>query len=319
MKPYVILIGSASGVGKSTIASEISKVLGIKYLIETDFIREIVRGIIGSEYAPALHKSSYNAYTSLRDTFNFNSEQELIKAGFEDHASFVIPAIEKVISRSIKDNESIVIEGVHLVPGLINIKQFKDLANIHFFILTVDEKQHQERFIQRALAIKRGGAQLDYFKENRIINDDLIQQANLLNIPVIFNNDKEETLKKMLQFINEVSEVVFLKHSIDKMDLERDIITKHGGRITNISYYIPDFKEPLTRVVENYDDESYSDEFMSIIEHKSRQKESLETLYSLSNNIHSHRIYAPDKNKLDDIIKDLKEHNLLYDKNLIKS
>ena len=67
MKPYVILIGSASGVGKSTIAAEISKKLNIKYLIETDFIREIVRGVIGSDYAPALHKSSYDAYTTLRD------------------------------------------------------------------------------------------------------------------------------------------------------------------------------------------------------------------------------------------------------------
>lgn len=318
MKPYVILIGSASGVGKSTIASEISKILNIKYLIETDFIREVVRGVIGPDYAPALHKSSYNAYTCLRDTFNFKSENELIKAGFEDHASFVIPAIEKVISRSVKDNESIVIEGVHLVPGLINTKKFEDQANVHFFILTVDEKQHQERFIKRAIAIKRGGTQLDYFKENRIINDDLIQQANLLKIPVIYNNDKNETIQKMLRYINEVSKVVFLKHSIDKIDLERDIITKHGGRITDISYYIPEFKEPLTRVVDNYDDENSSDEFIDKIESESKQKESLETLYSLSDNIHSHRIYAPDKEKLNDIIEELAENNLLYDETLIK-
>jgi 2-phosphoglycerate kinase (EC 2.7.1.-) len=42
-KPYVILIGSASGIGKSTIASELAKTLGITHTIETDFIREIVR------------------------------------------------------------------------------------------------------------------------------------------------------------------------------------------------------------------------------------------------------------------------------------
>ena len=65
-KPYVILIGSASGIGKSTIASELAKELGIKHLIETDFIRAIVRGIIGPDYAPALHKSSFDAYTTLR-------------------------------------------------------------------------------------------------------------------------------------------------------------------------------------------------------------------------------------------------------------
>ncbi|MDD6285148.1 MAG: 3H domain-containing protein [Methanobacteriaceae archaeon] len=319
MKPYVILIGSASGVGKSTIAAEISKKLNIKYLIETDFIREIVRGVIGSDYAPALHKSSYDAYTTLRDTFNFESETKLIEAGFEEHASFVIPAIEKVISRSVKDKDSIVIEGVHLIPGLINTKQFEDLANIYFFILTADEQQHKERFIQRAMAIKRGGAQLDYFKENRIINDDLIQKANLLSIPVINNNNKDDTIKKMLQYINEVSQLVYLKHSIDDIDKEREIITKYGGRITDISYYIPNFKEPLTRIVTDYDNNENADNFIDTIEHESQQKESLETLYKLSNNIHSHHIYAPDKNSLDNIIRELKEQGLLYDKKNIKN
>lgn len=314
MKPYVILIGSASGIGKSTIASRISKKLNIKYLIETDFIREIVRGIIGADYAPALHKSSYNAYTTLKDTLNFESETKLIEAGFEEHSSFVIPAIEKVITRSVKDKDSIVIEGVHLVPGLINIKQFDNLANVYFFILTADEESHKQRFIQRAMAIKRGGSQLDYFKENRIINNDLIQKARTLNIPVINNVDKEETIKKMLQYINEVSEEVFLKHSIDDIDLERSIISKHGGRISDVSYYVSDFNSPLTRVIDDYDDNL---EYINDVEEPKHRK-ILETLYDLSNNIHSHHIYAPDKKSLNNIIKDLKNHSLIYDKNLIK-
>ncbi|RAP46990.1 MAG: hypothetical protein BZ135_02805 [Methanosphaera sp. rholeuAM6] len=319
MKPYVILIGSASGIGKSTIASEISKQLNIKYLIETDFIREVVRGIIGSDYAPALHKSSYNAYIALRDSINYENEEKLIEAGFEEHASFVIPAIEKVIKRSVKDKDSIVIEGVHLVPGLINIKQFEDDANVYFFILTADKEAHQERFISRAIAIKRGGAQLDYFKENRIINDDLIRKANSLSIPVINNTSKDNTMKKILQIINEVSEEVFLKHSIDDIDLEREIITKYGGKITDISYYIPEFKEPLTRTVDGYDDEVHSNQFIKNIESDSKQKESLSKLYELSNNVHSHHISAPDRESLDKIIQELDKHNLIIDKNLIKN
>ena len=43
--------------------------------------------------------------------------------GFEEHASFVIPAIEKVIRRAVDDFDDIVIEGVHLVPGLVNIEK----------------------------------------------------------------------------------------------------------------------------------------------------------------------------------------------------
>ncbi|MEE3418977.1 MAG: 3H domain-containing protein [Methanosphaera sp.] len=314
MKPYVILIGSASGIGKSTIASEISNKLNIKYLIETDFIREIVRGIIGPDYAPALHKSSYDAYTTLRDSFNYESEEKLIEAGFEEHASFVIPAIEKVIKRSVKDKDSIVIEGVHLVPGLLDIKQFENEANVYFFILTADKEAHQERFISRAIAIKRGGAQLDYFRENRIINDYLIFKAKSMSVPVINNKNMDKTLKKILQSIHEVSEDIFVKHSVDLIDLERDIITKHGGKITNISYYIPEFKEPLVRTIDDYDDDSINGP-----EADSKKKESLAKLYDLSNNIHSHHISAPDRESLNKIIKELDENNLIIDKNLIKN
>lgn len=314
MKPYVILIGSASGIGKSTIASEISKKLNIKYLLETDFIREVVRGIIGSDYAPALHKSSYDAYTTLRDSISYENEEKLIEAGFEEHASFVIPAVEKVIKRSVKDKDSIVIEGVHLVPGLINIDQFKNDANVYFFILTADREAHQERFISRAIAIKRGGAQLDYFKENRIINDDLIRKANALSIPVINNTSMDYTLKKILQIINEVSEEIFLQHSIEEIALERQIVTKFGGRITDISYYIPEFKEPLTRKIDEYDDEYSSHKFIDNLESDSKQKDSLAKLYELSNNIHSHHISAPDKESLEKIIEELKEHDLIIDK-----
>ncbi len=314
MKPYVILIGSASGIGKSTIASEISNKLNIKYLIETDFIREIVRGIIGPDYAPALHKSSYDAYTTLRDSFNYESEEKLIEAGFEEHASFVIPAIEKVIKRSVKDKDSIVIEGVHLVPGLLDIKQFENEANVYFFILTADKEAHQERFISRAIAIKRGGAQLDYFRENRIINDYLIFKAKSMSVPVINNKNMDKTLKKILQSIHEVSEDIFVKHSVDLIDLEREIITKHGGKITNISYYIPEFKEPLVRTIDDYDDDSIKGP-----EADSKKKESLAKLYDLSNNIHSHHISAPDRESLNKIIKELDENNLIIDKNLIKN
>ena len=222
-----------------------------------------------------------------------------------------------MIKRSIKDNDSIVIEGVHLVPGLIDIEQFADNAKVFFFILTIDREEHQKRFIKRAIEIKRGGKQLDYFEENRVINDDLIRKANKLNIPVIDNQDMNNAVNKIMQYIHEVKKEVFLKHTVDQIELERQIITKYGGRVTDISYYIPEFKEPLKRVISNYDDDENTKKFLYQIHHDIKDKQSLETLYELSNNVHSHTICAPDEDKLNRIIDEFKEHGLLYDKKLI--
>lgn len=312
-KPYVILIGSASGIGKSTISSELAKELGIKHLIETDFIREIVRGIIGPEYAPALHKSSFDAYVTLKDKHRYEGNGEaLISAGFEEHASFVIPAIEKVIKRAVDDFDDVVIEGVHLVPGLINIKKFQDDASIHFFILTADEETHKERFVRRAMKIKRGGKHLEYFKENRIINNYLVQQARDHQVPVINNLDLDNTKKRMLTIIRENCTELVLQHTVDQLEEVTNIVlNKYGGRIVDVSYFLPGFGEPLKRKVNVYDPVE-AERFINLIKNNPKRRKDLQGLYELSDNIHSNQICAPDEESLQNIIEELEKMGLIY-------
>ncbi len=314
-KPYVILVGSASGIGKSTIASELAKTLGITHIIETDFIREIVRGIIGPEYAPALHKSSFDAYVTIRDKHRFEGNGDsLISAGFEEHASFVIPAIEKVITRAVNDSDDVVIEGVHLVPGLLNIDKFKDDAYIHFFVLTTDEEIHKERFVKRAMAIKRGGKHLEYFKENRIINNYLVKQAVEHNIPVINNLEIDSTIKRMLSLIKQICKNLLFKNSVDDLEkITNIIIDKYGGRLVDVTYYLPGFGEPLKRRVNVYDPVE-AKRFIKRLNENPQRKKDLDNLYHLSNNIHSHKICAPDKETLNKMINDLDKQGFLYKK-----
>ena len=311
-KPYIILIGSASGIGKSTIASELAKKLEITHIIETDFIREIVRGIIGPEYAPALHKSSFDAYITLRDKDRFEGNTEgLIDAGFEEHATFVIPAIEKVIKIAVEDSEDVVIEGVHVVPGLIDTEKYKEDADIHFFILTVDEEINKERFVKRAMAIKRGGIHLEYFKENRIINDYLVRQAIAHRIPVINNLDIDNTIKRMLSLIKEICKTLIFKNSVNELEkLINIVINEYGGRLVDVSYFLPGFGEPLKRNVNVYDPVE-AERFITHLKGNPKRKKDLENLYSLSDNEHSHKICAPDKESLDNMIKELDEVGFL--------
>ena len=223
-KPYVILIGSASGIGKSTIAAELAKTLNIKHLIESDFIRAVVRGIIGKEYAPSLHSSSYDAYKNIRNKSRYASYDDLVSAGFDDHASYVIPALEKIIQRAITDYDDIIIEGVHLVPGLINTEQFRDYANIYFFVLSSDEESHKERFVKRAVQIHRGGKQLDFFKENRIIHDHLLKRAEENNVNIIKTTSIDKTLDRIMSIINRSCTTVNLVNNIDELEDVIDII-----------------------------------------------------------------------------------------------
>lgn len=311
MKPYVILIGSASGIGKSTVAAELAKTLNIKHLVETDFIREVVRGIIGKEYAPALHSSSYNAYSSLRNQENYKSQAELINAGFEEHASFVLPAVERVIDRAIKDHDDIILEGVHLIPGFIDIEQFTDRASVFFFILSSDEEDHKNRFVKRAMEIRRGGKQLDYFKENRIIHDHLIEQAQKHNVPIIKSYEIESTVKKMLSYINETCETIYLKNTVDELDKVGEIILdRYSGSIKNISYPIKGFKEPLIRKIDVSEVREY-DKFIKNLNKFPEKKEELKELYSLTD-YRAYRICAINNETIEKIKNDLDKEGLLF-------
>lgn len=305
-KPYVILIGSASGIGKSTIAAELAKKLNIKHLIESDFIRAVVRGIIGKEYAPALHSSSYDSYKNLRNKTRYENYEDLVSAGFDEHASYVIPALEKVIQRAITDYDDIIIEGVHLVPGLINTEQFEEYANIYFFILSSDEESHKERFVKRAVQIHRGGKQLDFFKENRIIHDHLLNQAEAHDVHVINAETIDKTLDKILSIINKSCTTVNLINSIDDLEDVIDIIiNENNGSLEKITYNLKGFKEPLTRNIGVSDSES-ANKFIKTINENEDKKEYLSELYNLSE-YRKTTICASNQEKLEKIIKELDE------------
>ena len=303
-KPYVILIGSASGIGKSTIAAELAKQLNIKHLIESDFIRAVVRGIIGKEYAPALHSSSYDAYKNLRNKARFENYDDLVSAGFDEHASYVIPALEKIIQRAITDYDDIVIEGVHLVPGLIDIEQFKEFANIYFFVLSSDEDSHKERFVKRAVQIHRGGKQLDYFKENRIIHDHLLEQAEKNDVVVINTETIEKSMDSILSVINKACTTIKLSNSVDELeDVINIIIKENNGSIEKITYNITGFKEPLVRNI-NVSDTNSAKRFIKNIHENKDKKEYLNKLYDLSD-YRTTVICASNQEKIEKIIKEL--------------
>ena len=80
-------------------------------------------------------------------------------------------------------------------------EQFEEYANIFFFILSSDEESHKERFVKRAVQIHRGGKQLDFFRENRIIHDHLLKQAESHDASVIKAEEIPKTLDKILSVI----------------------------------------------------------------------------------------------------------------------
>jgi 2-phosphoglycerate kinase len=202
--PLIILIGGSSGVGTSSIAFEIANRLGIKNMISTDMIREVMRKIVSKELSPVIHESSFTAYQGLR--VPPPPEFDEILAGFKDHVDTVSVGIEAVIERALKEGISIVVEGVHLVPGFIN-ENLVNKDNIVFFTLTLsDEEIHKGRFYSRCRQMwSRRPLQryLDNFFAIRKILKYFESQANTHNVPLIENIDDLTTIDIIIKNITE--------------------------------------------------------------------------------------------------------------------
>ena len=202
-KPLIILIGGASGVGTSSMAFELANRLRLKNLISTDMIREVMRKIISKDLSPVIHKSSFDAYESIRTP---SIRIDSVIEGYISHVDVVNVGIEAIIERSIKEGISTIIEGVHIVPGFIK-QELIDNNNIIIFTLIVDdEESHRQRFYSRCRQpwVKRS---LEKYMENfdmiRKTQKFLVEQANIHDTRVINNVEINETIDIMVNDILE--------------------------------------------------------------------------------------------------------------------
>src|SRR5204863_5903247 len=113
--PLVVLIGGATGVGKSTIATQLAARLGIVRVIATDAVREVMRAMFTSKLMPTLYTSSFDADSALREPPPRPADKVIV--GFREQTAAVAVGIQALLKRAVVEGTSAVIEGAHLVPG----------------------------------------------------------------------------------------------------------------------------------------------------------------------------------------------------------
>src|ERR687888_145883 len=113
--PVIVLIGGATGTGKSTVASEIAYRLGITRVTSTDFVRQTMRAFFSNDFMPSIHYSSFEAGEARED-----DDPDRVVHGFLDQTRNVLVGVRAAIDRVMEEGWSMVLEGVHLVPGMFS-------------------------------------------------------------------------------------------------------------------------------------------------------------------------------------------------------
>jgi len=193
-KPLIICIGGGTGTGKSALATTLGTRLGIHQVIGTDTIREIMRLVFTEELLPTLHTSSSQVGELLKLRGSAGSEQVL--AGYQLQSQHVGVGIRATIRRSIKEQQSVILEGVHLLPLLQEIKQSppEGAYVVTVLIALLNPKDHRSRFATRAQESPNRPEvrYLRQYRQIRKIHDYCVTQCNLHEIDVV-NNEQFDT------------------------------------------------------------------------------------------------------------------------------
>ena len=202
--PLVLLMGGATGVGKSTLATQLAARLGVVRVVATDAIREVMRALFSKELMPTLHSSSFEADTALREPPARGADRLIV--GFREQTAAVSVGIEALLDRAAIEGASVVIEGAHVVPGFLDLERWSDRVLAVPVIITVeDEDVHRSHFVARAAdAGARPAPRYESGFENiRRLQRYIKSQALTHGVPVIPNYNFDQALAAVIDLAME--------------------------------------------------------------------------------------------------------------------
>ncbi len=199
-RPIVVLIGGATGVGKSTVATKLAARLDLTRIVTSDTVREILRGFLTPEQAPEIHKSSFES----------SSPDPL--PHFMRQAATVCSGVTGLVERTIAERKDVIVEGVHLVPGSVAgrrlMRMQREAALVQVLLVLDDPNVHRSHFLSR-LENEHGRDPLRYlhrFDAIRRVQERLIELAELHGVPTVDAHSLDEAIQAVVDRV--VAEVV---------------------------------------------------------------------------------------------------------------
>jgi 2-phosphoglycerate kinase len=192
--PIILLIGGATGTGKSTVATEVAYRLGITRVSSTDFVRQTMRAFLSRQFMPSIHRSSFEVpdEDDLRD----------VLGAFVEQTQNVLIGVRAVIDRALQEGWSLVLEGVHLVPGML--PKVENALVVHCMLAIEEEEMHAAHFWVRDASsdgLRPVEKYLDSLADIRLIQQFVVEQAQRARVPVVENSSIELSIATVMELV----------------------------------------------------------------------------------------------------------------------
>ena len=202
--PIIVLIGGSTGTGKSTVAAEVAHRLGITRVASTDFIRQTMRAFFSPEFMPTIHYSSFEAGQAVDQ--DVTGDPTVV--GFVEQCRHVCVGVEAAIRRALTEGWSMVLEGVHLVPGLLP-PELDGVLLVHVVVAIDDEEAHRMHFHVRDATtggIRAMDKYLSHLDDIRRLQTYIAGRARREGVPVVENANVDRTIDQVIELVMQAAE-----------------------------------------------------------------------------------------------------------------
>jgi 2-phosphoglycerate kinase len=199
--PIILLVGGATGTGKSSVATDVAYRLGITRVTSTDFVRQTMRAFFSTEFMPAIHHSSFEAGRAMAG--EEDEDNQAVLDGFLEQTREVLVGVRAAIDRALEEGWSIVLEGVHLVPGMLP-KEIKGALVVECVLSIDDAEAHASHFWIRdtdSEGVRPYEKYLDAFEDIRLIQTYILGRARKHGVPVVENGNIEEAIGEVMELV----------------------------------------------------------------------------------------------------------------------
>jgi 2-phosphoglycerate kinase len=130
--------------------------------------------------------------------------------GFVEQCRHVCVGVDAAIHRALTEGWSMVLEGVHLVPGMLP-KELEDALLVHVVIEIGDEEVHRMHFHIRDMTtggLRAMDKYLDHIDDIRRVQTYISSRARRENVPVVENANVERTIDQVIELVMQSAEQV---------------------------------------------------------------------------------------------------------------